>query len=166
MPKAAVINEPSAIADLDIQTMLPGFSEQWNADLQPVWHVDPAEFVFIAKGSAPDPQTWWLVFFDNSDQANAPAYHDLSNQGLPISKVFVKTILQDSASVSVCDPHELSEMAVDPWLNGAFQDRSGSFWAAEVCDPVESDSYAYESAGGVLVTDFITPNWYAQRSGQ
>jgi hypothetical protein len=51
-------------------------------------------------------------------------------------------------------------MAVDPWLNSAYQDPHGHFWAGEVCDPVEDDEYGYE-INGVLVTDFVTPNWFA-----
>ena len=40
-----------------------------------------------------------MVFLDNSDQAGALAYHDLTDEGWPISKVFVKTIVGDNASV-------------------------------------------------------------------
>lgn len=72
------------------------------------------------------------------------AYHDLTNEGLPISKVFVKTILADKTSVSVGATHEICEMAVDPWLNSAYQDPQGVFWAGEVCDPVEDDQYGYQ----------------------
>ena len=113
----------------------------------------------------PPAGSWWCVFLDNSDQADALAYHDLTNEGLPISKVFAKTLMQDKASISVGATHELCEMAVDPWLNSAYQDPHGTFWAGEVCDPVESDQYGYE-IGGVLVTDFITPNWFAHEHAQ
>ena len=34
-----------------------------------------------------------------------------------------------------------------------------------MCDPVESEQYGYE-IGGVLVTDFITPDWYAHAHSQ
>jgi hypothetical protein len=78
---------------------------------------------------------------------------------MPISKVFVKTLQSDNASVSVGATHELCSMAVDPWLNRVYQDPKGVFWAGEVCDPVASDQYGY-SIGDVLVTDFITPNWF------
>jgi hypothetical protein len=50
-------------------------------------------------------------------------------------------------------------MAVDPWLNSAYQDATGMFWAGEVCDPVQDDTYGYW-IGDVLVTDFVTPNWF------
>jgi hypothetical protein len=84
---------------------------------------------------------------------------------LPISKVFVKTILADNSSVSVGATHELCEMAVDPWLNSAYQDPQGTFWAGEVCDPVEDDKYGYQ-IGQILVTDFVTPNWFSHQYAQ
>jgi len=54
---------------------------------------------------------------------------------------------------------------VDPWLNSAYQDLQGVFWAGEVCDPVEDDQYGYQ-IGGILVTDFVTPNWFAHQHAQ
>jgi hypothetical protein len=161
----AVINESTAISDAGVQTMLPAFDKQWNGDLQPTWGVGDATFTFVPKGQSPATGTWWVVFLDDSDQADALAYDDLTNEGLPISKVFVKTILADNVSVSVGATHEICEMAVDPWLNGAYQDPQGVFWAGEVCDPVEDDQYGYE-IGGVLVSDFVTPNWFAHEHAQ
>jgi hypothetical protein len=118
-----------------------------------------------SQGPAARVGTWWVVFLDDSDQANALAYHDLTNEGLPISKVFVKTIQADKESVSVGATHEICEMAVDPWLNGAYQDPQGVFWAAEICDPVQDDQYGYQ-IGSILVTDFVTPNWFAHQHAQ
>jgi hypothetical protein len=162
MLQIAVVNESTAISDADVQAMLPAFTQQWNNDLQPIWGVEDATFTFVPAGQSPAAGTWWVVFLDDSDQASALAYHDLTNEGLPISKVFVKTILADNASVSVGATHEICEMAVDPWLNSAYQDPQGVFWAGEICDPVEDDQYGY-GIGGVLVTDFVTPNWFAHQ---
>jgi hypothetical protein len=162
MLQIAVINESTAITDSNVQHMLPAFTQQWNQDLGQVWEVEAATFTFVPKGQAPAAGTWWVVFLDDSDQAGALAYHDLTNDGLPISKVFVKTILADHASVSVGATHEICEMAVDPWLNSAYQDLHGVFWAGEICDPVEDDQYGYQ-IGDILVTDFITPNWFAHQ---
>jgi hypothetical protein len=165
MPQIAVINESTAITDADVQIMLPAFDQQWNSDLKPVWGVDDATFTFVPKGQQPAAGTWWIVFLDNSDQAGALAYHDLTDEGLPISKVFVKTILGDNQSVSVGATHEMCEMAVDPWLNSAYQDSKGVFWAGEICDPTEDDQYGYK-IGDVLVTDFVTPNWFGHQHSQ
>jgi hypothetical protein len=165
MLQIAVINESTVTSDAAVQKMLPAFDQQWNKDLLPIWGVEAATFTFVPKGTRPVAGSWWVVFLDNSDQAGALAYHDLTNEGLPISKVFVRTLQDDNASVSVGATHEICEMAVDPWLNGAYQDLQGTFWAGEICDPVESDQYGYE-IGGVLVTDFVTPNWFAHQHAQ
>jgi hypothetical protein len=129
-------------------------------DLKLVWGLDTATFAFFPPGHVSTGGAWWLVFVDDSDQANALAYHDLTDDGLPMSKVFVKTILADKASLSVGATHEVCEMAVDPWLNKAYQDPTGMFWAGEICDPVEDDRYGYEISG-IPVTDFVTPGWFA-----
>jgi hypothetical protein len=160
VPKIAVINESTVVHDLAIKAMLHAFGEQWNVNLRPIWGVDGATFALLPAAKAPPSGAWWLVFLDDSDQASDLAYHDLTNEGLPISKVFVKTILADKASLSVGATHELCEMAVDPWLNSAYQDPDGVFWAGEICDPVEDDRYGYE-INGTLVTDFVSPNWFA-----
>lgn len=159
MLQIAVMNESTVISNADVQAMVPAFDKQWKGDLASVWGVEAANFTFVPKGQAPAKGAWWVVFLDDSDQADALAYHDLTNEGLPISKVFVKTILADKASVSVGATHEICEMAVDPWLNAAYQDPEGIFWAGEICDPVEDDQYAYQ-IGGILVTDFVTPVWF------
>jgi len=165
MPTISIIRESTVITDAAVQKMIPAFSQQWNSDLKSIWGVDQAEFKFVPKGQKPAAGSWWMVFLDNSDQAGALAYHDLTDEGLPISKVFVKTLMEDKASVSVGATHEMCEMAVDPWLNSAYQDLSGTFWAGEVCDPVESDQYGY-MIGDVLVTDFVTPNWFGHQHAQ
>lgn len=165
MLQIAVINEATAITDGHVQEMLPAFDQQWNKDLAPIWGVGTATFTFVPKSQKPAAGAWWVVFLDDSDQAGALAYHDLTNEGLPISKIFVKTLLADNASVSVGATHEICEMAVDPWLNSAYQDSRGVFWAGEVCDPVESDKYGYQ-INGILVTDFVTPNWFGHQHAQ
>jgi hypothetical protein len=162
MLQIATINESTAIADRDVQAMIPAFDAQWNKDLNSIWGVGSATLSWSPKGQQPASGSWWVVFLDDSDQADALAYHDLTDEGLPISKVFVKTIQADKGSVSVGATHEICEMAVDPWLNSAYQDDSGVFWAGEVCDPVEDDQYGYK-IGDILVSDFVTPNWFGHQ---
>jgi len=159
MLQLAVINHSTLISDADVKRMIPAFTSQWNKDLNSVWNVCEAAFTFTTKKKGPARGSWWVVFIDEPDQAHALAYHDLTNDGLPISKVFVKGILADKFSISVGASHEICEMAVDPWLHGAYQDQHGAFWAAEICDPVEGAEYGYK-IGGIPVTDFVTPSWF------
>lgn len=159
MTAIAVVNELTQISDSAVEAMIPAFETQWNRDLHSVWRQEIATFSFIPKGSQAPPSDWQLVFLDNSDQAGALAYHDLTNSGLPLSKVFVETIVRAGDPLSLAASHELCEMAVDPWLANAFQDPQGRFWAAEVCDPVEDKQFAY-MLDGMPVSDFITPDWF------
>jgi hypothetical protein len=160
MPEIAIMNQSGLVSDDDIRAMIPAFERQTNTDLAAVWPVQPMHFAFYPAGSPPPPGSWWLVFLVDSDQADDLAYHDLTDEGLPLSKVFVRTLREENASLSVGATHEICEMVVDPWLNGAYQSQTDAFWANEICDPVEDDRYGY-SIGNVLVTDFVTPAWFA-----
>lgn len=159
MPQIAVMNESTVAPDERIISMIPALSKQWNVDLATAWTVEPATFNFIPAGTNPPPLSWWLVFLNDTDQADALAYHELSNDGQPISKVFVRSILDSNHSLSVAASHEICEMAVDPNLQTSFQDEQGNWWAAEVCDAVQEDEYGYV-IDGILVSDFVTPLWF------
>lgn len=159
----AVINEATVFSDAEAQALIGPLQTQWNRDLLPIWFVDDARLVWVPKGKKPPAGYQWLVFLDDSDQAGALAYHDLTDQGLPLSKVFCKTILDASDSISVAASHELLEMAVDPWLNIAAQDPKGTFWAQEIADPVEDQQYGY-MIDNVRVSDFVTPDWFAHKA--
>ena len=159
MIQVAVINESTAISDADVQAMIPAFETQWNRDLAPIWTLDQAHFTWTPKTEQAPATSWWVVFLDDSDQGTNLAYHDLTSAGLPLAKVFVKTILADRALVSVKATHEICEMAVDPNNKFAARHTDGTFWACEVCGPVDSDDYSYD-INGVRVTDFVTPAWF------
>ncbi|HEY6476829.1 MAG TPA: hypothetical protein VI456_09635 [Polyangia bacterium] len=165
MINIAVINESTSVSNQAVQGMLPAFTTQWNRDLAPAWGLDSVTFTVVPKGQAPAAGSWWLVWLDDSDQADALAYHDLTDEGLPLSKVFVKTIQADGASLTVAATHELCEMAVDPTINLAAQDQSGTFWAYECADPVEDDQYGYD-INDIRVTDFLLPSWFGYKSSK
>jgi hypothetical protein len=160
MLRISVLNESTLTTDAAVRGMLPALQTQWNRDLVRAWGIDRATLVAVPRRRAPRRGSWWLVFVDDSQHGHHLGYHDLTDEGLPISKVFVRTVLADRASLSVAASHELCEMAVDPWLNNAYQDRNGTFWAGEVCDPVEADEYGYR-IHGTLVSDFVTPDWFS-----
>src|SRR5260370_651012 len=92
MTQIAVMNESTVMSDGDVQKMLAAFDQQWNTDLRPVWGVDAATFTFVPKHQMPAARSWWLVFLDNSDQAGALADQDLTNEAVPVSKLFVDTL--------------------------------------------------------------------------
>lgn len=154
----SIINESTKAADTDVQKWTAAWQKQVTNDFAPVWGAD-AELVFVPAGQKPDPTTFWLVGLDNSDQAGALGYHDLTPQGLPIGKFFIGTDLQYGYNPSVTGSHELLEMLGDPGINKVYQGPDGNFYAGEVADAPEADQYGYV-IDGVTVSDFVYPSWF------
>jgi hypothetical protein len=160
----AVINasSPEVCSDDELAGYVPALQQQVSQHFAPFWGAD-AQLTFVPRGKKPSADAWWLVVLDNSDQAGALGYHDLTPAGLPIGKVFAATDKQYDTSLSVTISHELLEMLGDPGINmtASFTDDAGNtkFYAYEACDACEDDSYGYE-IDGVLVTDFVLPTWF------
>src|SRR5437879_13070511 len=96
-----------------------------------------------------------MVFLDNPDQPDALAYHDLTPDGLPQSKVFVKTTLDNGDLVSVSASHELVEMLIDPAINLMTTGPNPKLvYAYDSADPVEAQSFDVD---GIQMSDFIHP---------
>ncbi|MGA8149466.1 MAG: hypothetical protein WB952_00700 [Terriglobales bacterium] len=158
----SVINASSVLDDSDIRPVVQALQEQVSNDFLPAWGVD-AKLNFISSGSTPPAGTWWLTILDDSDQAGALGYHDLTPDGLPLGKVFAATDLKYGNSWSVTTSHELLEMLADPNINLTVfvqnANTSGTLLAYEVCDACEADSLGYK-IGNVLVSDFVYPSWF------
>lgn len=112
-----------------------------------------------------DPSEWALGWFDTSDTAGALGYHDLTEDGAPLGKVFAGTDRLYGSSPSVTASHELLEMLADPLLNrtapGKILGKRVPV-AYEVADACEADELGY-LIEGVLVSDFVTPQWFEQK---
>lgn len=120
----------------------------------PVWGT-PA-ILKVAK-TAPK-GTWQFIFFDDADQAGALGYHDLTSNGLPLSKIFVKTTIGDGENVSTTACHELAEMMVDPGINMWADTGSGTIlYAYEMCDAVEALEFKID---GIPMSDFVYPSYF------
>jgi hypothetical protein len=158
----AVINESTVLADSDVAPVVAALQKQVTHDFRPIWGVD-AELTIVPKGASTPSGSWWLVLLDDSDQANALGYHDLTNEGLPIGKVFAASDLKAGTSWTVTASHELLEMLGDPNINLTVfvQDKSttGMLYAYEVCDACEDDSLGYQ-IDNVLLSDFVYPSWF------
>ncbi len=99
-----------------------------------------------------------MIFLDGSDQPGAMAYHDLTPDGLPQAKVFVKTTLDNGDLVSVSASHQLVEMLVDPAVNRTVTGPDPkSLYAYESVDPVEELSF---DVNGVPMSDFVYPAYF------
>src|SRR5438093_5436244 len=85
--KVSIINASTALKDDQVKAVVPALQTQVHRDFAAAWGVD-ADLIFIPKGSKPPSGSWWLTILDNSDQAGALGYHDVTKEGLPLGKVF------------------------------------------------------------------------------
>jgi len=125
-----------------------------NQHVAPVWGT-PAKLV---KSTGFIKDAWAVVFLDDADQPGALAYHDLTPDGLPLSKVFVRTTINNGDLVSVSTSHELVEMLVDPAINimTTGPDPKATY-AYETADPVEALTF---KVNDIPMSDFVYPAYF------
>jgi hypothetical protein len=169
MIKIAVINESTVIPDSDMPDVLEALQHQVDLDFAPIWgQAIDTELVLGDKTQPTPPGVWELVILDNSDQAGALGYHDVTSNGDPLGKIFAKDDQQDGTSWTVTASHELLEMLGDPEINLTAEadasDGTTKFYAYEACDACEDDSFGYkittQSGKDILVSDFVTPKFF------
>lgn len=152
--KSTVIDNKSVkyIAEHVLQT-------QVSRDFAPLWGIDSR--IIYSQNEIPNAPT--LFIMDNSDQANALGYHDISVSGIPTGFVFVKTAWADGEHWTTTASHELLEMLGDPFadleVDGMWAGKP-AILAYETCDPVEGDEYIINTN---KVSNFVTPYWFEQQ---
>jgi hypothetical protein len=154
VPRIACFNKATIPLGVDFDDLIAAMQEYVNKFVAPIW-ATPAT-LFKSTGFVKN--AWAMVFLDDADQPGALAYHDLTPDGLPQSKVFVKTTLQNGDLVSVSASHELVEMLVDPAINMMTTGPdSKTMYAYESADPVEALSF---SVKGIAMSDFVFPSYF------
>jgi hypothetical protein len=154
VPTIAVFNKAATPLGFQLKDLIAAMQVYVDEYVAPVWGT-PAKLVHtrdFVKGA------WAMVFLDSADQKDALAYHDLTPDGLPESKVFVKTTLDDRQSVSVAASHELVEMLVDPATNLMTTGPDPkTIYAYESADPVEALDFDVQ---GMRMSDFVYPSYF------
>jgi hypothetical protein len=159
--KIAVVNESTSVKDADVVTVVAALQAQVHDHFAPAWGID-ADLEIVPKGVKPPPGAWWLIILDDADQAGALGFHDVTDDGLPMGKVFARTTTRAGGMWTVTASHELLEMLADPEINLTVFVQNGSagrLYAYEVCDACEDDRFGY-TIGHVLVADFVYPAWF------
>jgi hypothetical protein len=154
VPTIACFNKATVPLGADLGALIAAMQHFASGCVAPVWGT-PATLV---KSIDFLPKAWAMVFLDDADAANALAYHELTPDGFPISKVFVRTIQQDKQSLSVSASHELVEMLVDPAINlYSTGPDSRTLYAYESADPVEETWFKLD---GFDMTNFVYPSYF------
>jgi len=153
LPKIACFNKASVGLGVDFDALIAALQQFVDKKFAPIWGT-PAKLVksedFLPGASA-------IAFLDDADVQGALGYHDLTPDGLPFSKVFVKTVLEDGQKVSVTACHELAEMLVDPAINLWAEGLNSKLYAYEMCDAVEEEEFVLD---GIAMSDFVYPSYF------
>jgi hypothetical protein len=158
----AIVNETRDISDTEVKAVTSALQWQVTKHFAPAWGI-AAELIQVERKRRPPPGSWWLTFLDENTEGTDLGYHDTTDEGMPMGKVFVRTALAGNYSWTVTASHELLEMLVDPWggvnlfLHKA--DDTQSLFQYEVCDPCRDDDDAYR-IGSILVSDFVLPSYF------
>jgi hypothetical protein len=149
----ACINKATVDLGVPFDRLTAALQKCFDQYFLPVWGYP----VKLYNTKAAKQSDWQFVYFDDADTAGALGYHDLTKDGQPVSKIFVKTTLADNQLVSVTACHELFEMVIDPIANLWAEAGDGSEYAYEMCDPVEEDIFAVD---GIEMSNFVHPSWF------
>lgn len=154
LPTIACFNDATTALGVDLDELISAMQAYVDQYVVPVWGT-PAKLI---RSTGFVPGAWAIVFLDDADQPNALAYHDLTPDGLPQSKVFVRTTLANHDLVSVSASHELVEMLVDPAINLMTTGPDAELvYAYESADPVEELNFEVD---GIAMSDFVHPAYF------
>ncbi len=143
--------------------MTAAITQQMAQDFCPTYGIATASWSVLAPGATANPSDLVITLMDEDQSVpGALGYHSVENNGVKFGSILVDPCLQylganPLVSVAQCLSHEcceaVADIACDVWVLGTDQ----LLWAQEVCDPVESSTYAI---GDVTVSDFVTPAFF------
>jgi hypothetical protein len=152
-PTIACVNQASVPLGVDFAAMVAAGQKFLDQCFVPIWGY-PARLYVTEK---PKSDEWQIVLMDTADVADALGYHDLTKNGQPVSKVFVKSTLSAGEKVSVTFCHELCEMLIDPGVQLWAEGPKNTLYAYEMCDAVEAEEFAVD---GIAMSDFVFPSFF------
>lgn len=157
-----LINQATTALGFDLNAFAAALQVYADQYFCPVWG---GAFHFVV-GTQPAAGQWPMVFLDDADSPGALAYHDEQASGIPVMKVFVRTIAKDyagqspsviAAQVQIAASHEFAETPPDVDCNRWANTASGQLFALEVADPVEETSFL---VNGFAMSNFVFPAWF------
>lgn len=152
-PVIAVVNKATVPLGVDLNKLVAAASD-YVACVKSFWGMGCTLSV-VKEVPA---NAWSIVFLDDADVQDALGYHDVTPNGFPCSKVFVKTAITSGEKPCVTFSHELAEMLVDPFTEQLTMNlNTGDVFPKEVCDAVEEESF---NLRGIPFSNFVLPEWF------
>ncbi len=154
VPTIACFNKAKKKMGVDFDHLVAAMQKFVDDYLAPVWGTP----VKLVKSDGFVKGAWAMVFLDRTKDASMEGYHDLTPEGLPMAKVYVKNVLKQKDKVSVAASHELAEMLVDPGANlYSTGPKKNRFYDYEVADPVEE---LFFDVDGIPMSNFVYPTYF------
>jgi hypothetical protein len=162
-PHIALVPDSPSVTLASVSPVAAAIQKQVTRDFGPVWQINATVDAFEALEAVPV-DYWPVIIRDDIQEPGTAGYHT-DDHGQPFS------LVQADPGWELTASHEALEMLADPFgsrtLAGTPPPGSpapiASFsrvvYLVEVCDPCETDNYAYE-VNGVHLSDFITPHYY------
>ena len=153
-PTIACFNKATTDLGVDFDKLIAALQAYVDRHIAPVWGT-PAKLI-KTRGFVKN--AWAIVLLDEADAEGALAYHELTPDGFPLSKVFVQTTLEHGMHVSVSASHELVEMLVDPAINlMSTGPEPDTMYAYESADAVQALSFNVKR---IPMSDFVYPSYF------
>ena len=86
--RVAVLNRSTSVQPDEAGRVTDALRKQVRTDYAAGWEIGAAVEIDLRDRAPSD--AWQLVLLDDSDQADALGYHDLTETGRPLGKVFVR----------------------------------------------------------------------------
>lgn len=171
MTDVLVMNASTLVTDREAAAMARACAYQTRHHAEPFYGALGVHFV--PKNETPKPGDWVMTIMDDADQAGDLGWHTQEGEVI-YGRIFAKPCLEDGHSSALLGPyavssvlsHEILETLGDPHVNDWVEGDNGLLIARELCDPVESYTYAYKDrwAGEVTLSDFVTPEFFDPNS--
>jgi hypothetical protein len=159
----ALVSDTTVIDFSQASIVAAALNKQVARDFGPLWEVDATVSAFDKLESVPV-DYWPVIIRDDINEPGAAGFHT-DDSGQPFS------LVQADDSWPLTSSHEVLEMLADPFGNRTIAGSAPPdspkpisgfdrvIYLVEVCDPCESDQFAY-TVNGVKVSDFITAHYY------
>jgi hypothetical protein len=154
VPTIACFNKAKTPLGVDYDALIAALQKYVDRHFAPIWGT-PAKLV---KSTGFLKGKWAMAFMDDADDCDTEGWHDVTPEGLPMAKVFVRTTLNLNEKVGMAASHELAEMLVDPAANlYSTGPKKNRLYDYEVADPVEELSF---NVNGIPMVDFVYPTYF------
>ena len=168
MPTYTIFNQSTVVNNTQLQNIVKAMN-LFLVNVCLDWGLSSTNLVIGTGTRYPNN---YILLLDDTDYPGALGYHDEIN-GKAYAKVFARTVLNYGGAVlyrdnytftvAQCLCHELLEMMGNNQINKWYLNNLGIFWAAELCDPVQSNLIVYTLPGNIRVglSDYVLPSWFS-----